>query len=215
MAETTEATQTQTDATTSEATAASLLTSTETVATDQQQSEPVKPPEGEAAKPTETKEETKPEGAPEKYEFKAPEGKEYDSAVLDSFSAAAKQANLTQDAAQKLLESMAPALVERQAAQVKAVQDGWLESSRADKEFGGEKLAENLAVAKSAIDTFASPELKALLNSTGLGNNPEVIRFAYKIGKAMSEDKVVTGQAAASGQRDLVKSLYPNTPSKE
>ncbi len=203
MTETTEAAPPKTDAT--EAAATSLLTSTEVTATDQQQGEAQKT---EAPKVEET---AKPEGAPESYDFKAPEGKGYDPAVLDSFSAAAKQANLTQDAAQKLLESMAPALAERQQAQVKAVQDGWLDASRSDKEFGGDKLQSNLAVAKTALDKFASPELKSLLTTTGLGNNPEVIRMFYRAGKAISEDTFVSGSPSTDKSRDIGAILYDNT----
>jgi hypothetical protein len=195
-----------------EAAATSLLTSTEPAVTQQQQSEPAKAPEGEAKPAAEGKtEEAKPEGAPGTYEFKAPEGQQYDPAILDSFAAAAKQANLTQDAAQKLLESMAPAVAERQKAQVEAVQNGWLEAARTDKEFGGDKLPENLAVAKTAFDRFASPELKTLLNTTGLGNHPEMIRLMVKVGKAIGEDSFVSGGNATS-KTDVTALLYPKTP---
>ncbi len=50
---------------------------------------------------TETKAETP--KAPEKYEFKAPEGREFDSEVVKNFSEVARELNLTQDAAQKIL----------------------------------------------------------------------------------------------------------------
>lgn len=212
MSETTEKPTTPTEGSaSSEAATETLLSSTETPATEQQQqSEQAK----EGDKPAEESKpaaETKPEGAPEKYEFKAPEGKEYDASVLESFSAAAKDANLSQDAAQKLLEEMAPALAERQQAQVKAVQEGWLEASKTDKEFGGEKLQENLAVAKKAMDAYASPELKTLLQTTGLGNNPEVIRLFVKVGKSISEDGFVPGSPTPTGEGDRAKRLYDKT----
>lgn len=209
---TTETATTPTEATTSsEAAATTLLSSTEPAATtpataSETTTEAAKP----AAEEAEPAAETKPEGAPEKYEFKAPEGKEYDSAVLEPFSAAAKEAGLTQDAAQKLLEKMAPALVERQTEQVKAVQTAWAEASRSDKEFGGEKLPENLAIAKKAIDAYASPELKTLLNDTGLGNHPEVIRLMFKVGQTVKEDSFVSG-GAPKGTADLATRLYSET----
>jgi len=195
----------------SEAATETLLTSTETAATEQQQ-QSEQPKEGEKpAEEAKPAEETKPEGAPETYEFTAPEGKEYDSAVLEPFSAAAKEANLTQDAAQKLLDKMAPALAERQQSQVKAVQDGWLEAAKTDKEFGGEKLPENLATAKKAMDSFASPELKTLLNTTGLGNNPEVIRLFVKVGQSLSEDGFVRGSVSPQNTKTTAEILYPTS----
>jgi hypothetical protein len=151
----------------------------------------------------------KPEGAPEKYEFKAPEGKEYDPQVIESFSTAAKDANLTQEAAQKLIDSMAPALAQRQQAQVEEIHKGWVEASKTDKEFGGEKLSENLAVAKKAYDQFSTPELRDLMEKSHLGDHPEMLRFMYRVGKAISEDKFVGGSAAAT-EPDIAKRLFPN-----
>jgi len=179
--------------------------------------------EGEPAKPAEGTENKPPEGAPEKYEFKAADGKDFDPHLVDTFSAAAKEANLTQDAAQKLIEKMAPALAARQQEQIASIQNGWLESTKSDKEFGGEKLQENMGVAAKALDQFDprpkdpnDPEkslttpLRQLLNDTGLGNHPDVIRFFFRAGQALSEDKFVGG-GAAKPNTDGAKSLYPNS----
>ena len=151
--------------------------------------------------------------APETYEFKAPEGRAFDPEVIAEYSKVAKELNLSQEAAQRVLDSVGPKLAERQAAQIEAVRNGWADSSKADKEFGGEKLSENLGVAKRALDQFGTSELRALLNESGLGNHPEVIRFMYRAGKAISEDKVITGAAATAkpGPKsfaDLADALY-------
>ena len=166
------------------------------------------------AAPTATETEVKPAGAPEKYEFTAPEGKTYDPQVLEEFSAAAREANLTQDAAQKLIAKMGPALATRQQAQIDAVHDQWAQASKTDKEFGGEKLQENLAVAKKALSTFATPELRTLLEGTALGNHPEILRMLYRVGKAISEDGfVATSQGPAAVKMgdfaSLANALYP------
>lgn len=156
------------------------------------------------------------EGAPEKYEFKAPEGSEFDAEIIGSFSEIAKELNLTQEAAQKLLDTMGPRIAERQMGQLEAIRNDWAQASQTDKEFGGDKLQENLAVAKKALDSFGTPELRALLNESGLGNNPEVIRFMYRAGKAISEDTYVGNSpgAGAKGQpKDFnaaASALYSN-----
>lgn len=155
--------------------------------------------------------------APEKYEFKAPEGKTFDSEVIGKYSEVAKELNLSQESAQKLLDKVAPILDQRQAALVEATHRQWIESTKADKEFGGEKLTQNLATAKKALDQFGTPELKSLLNASGMGNHPELIRFFYRAGKSISEDTFVSssGTAASKGQpRDFnaqADALYPNT----
>lgn len=158
-----------------------------------------------------------PKGAPEKYEFTPPEGKEFDAEVIGQFSDIAKELNLSQEAAQKLVETMGPKIAERQMAQIEMVRNEWAQQAQTDKEYGGEKLQENLAVAKKALDSFGTPELRALLNESGLGNNPEVIRFMFRAGKAISEDTYVgnsTGAAnKSSGPQDFnakANALYSN-----
>jgi hypothetical protein len=141
----------------------------------------------------------KPAGAPDKYAFKAPEGREFDSEVITNFSEVAKELNLTNEAAQKILDKMGPTLASRQESQVKAIRQEWVATAKADAEFGGEKLVSNLATAKKALDTFGTAELRTLLNQSGLGDHPEVIRFMYRAGKAISEDSFVGG-APANGK---------------
>jgi hypothetical protein len=81
---------------------------------------------------------------------------------------------------------------------VEAIRNEWMQASQVDKEFGGDKLNENMAVAKKALDSFGTPELRTLLQQSGLGNNPEVIRFMYRAGKAISEDTFVSNSNGAS-----------------
>lgn len=156
----------------------------------------------------------KPQGAPETYEFKAPEGKDFDPDVIGVYSEVAKELNLSQEAAQKILDKMGPKVAERQMAQIEELRNGWAESARADKEFGGDKLNENLSMARKSLDQFGTPELRALLNESGLGNHPEVIRFMYRAGKAISEDRFVGGSQGgkpkAASNADLASSLYPS-----
>lgn len=151
-----------------------------------------------------------PEGAPEQYEFKAPEGREYDASVINAFSEVAKELNLSQDEADKVLSKMAPLIAERQVEQIEAVQAKWADESKADKEFGGDKLEENIAIAKGALEKFGSPELNQLLKETGAGNNPEIIRLLYRVGKATGEDKVVPGShgAPAGNAKSAASILY-------
>ena len=155
---------------------------------------------------TEGELESKTEGAPEKYEFTPAEGTQFDEQVIGAFSEIAKELNLTQEAAQKVLDKMAPAIQARQSEQIAAVQSAWANQAKSDKEFGGDKLNESLAVAKKALETFGSPELSALLNESGMGNHPEIIRAFYRAGKAISEDRFVGGGAAHS--RNDAKSFY-------
>jgi len=149
---------------------------------------------------------------PEKYEFTMPTDIQMDAGSVEAFSEFARDAGLSQEAAQKMMDKMAPAMQARQAAALDAARSSWLESSKADKEFGGANLTENLSVAKKAIDAFGTPELRTLLEESGLGNHPELIRAFYRAGKQISEDRFVPSgmNGARSGGRDPAASLYPN-----
>jgi hypothetical protein len=187
-------------------------TSTDISSADTQQTQ-VTETDSETTNPTtdQTKDEGDKPGAPEKYEFKPQEGRVYDDAIIAVYSDAARELNLSNEDAQKLLDKVAPVMAERQLAQIDAVKTEWESSAKIDKEFGGDKLTENLGTAKKALEAFGTPELKTLLNESGLGNHPEVIRLLFRAGKAISEDKFVGGRQAAPGTNgSLADKLYSN-----
>ncbi|WP_116652069.1 peptidase [Escherichia coli] len=156
-----------------------------------------------------TEKEQKQEGAPEKYEFQAGEGVELDAEALKDFEPVARELNLTNEQAQKLVDAYPKILAgvqQRQADAWQAQTEEWAATVKADKDIGGDKLTANLGVAQRALDTFGTPALKEYLNGTGLGNHPELVKAFVKVGKAMSEDGVVTGKE--SGQRSAAEVLY-------
>jgi hypothetical protein len=159
------------------------------------------------------------DGAPEEYaEFTAPEGVELDPEVLGAFKEIAKGDNLSQEKAQRYVDAAAQ-LVQKQGQQladeIVATRTGWLEAAKTDPEFGGDKLPESLATAKRAIEAYGSPALTTLLDQTGLGNNPEIIRLLVKAGAAVSEDTMVSGHKAAVEPATLAERLYPPQGKKD
>lgn len=122
----------------------------------------------------------------------------------------------------------AEALQEAAARQAKSVKDGsetaaqeheaqvdeWAEQTKADKEIGGDAFDENVAIAKTAIDTFGTPELKALLQQSGLGSHPEVIRFAKNAGAALQDGKVHgSGDEGGGVSGSSLNTRYPSSKS--
>ena len=174
---------------------------------------------------SETSEQETKEGAPETYEFNdkvadAPE--ELDPEVLTAFGEVAKELDLPQDAAQKVLDKVAPVIQARQAEQVEKARTEWAQKSQSDNEFGGENLSANLETAKTALNAFGTDSFKELLSESGLGNHPEVIRFMYRAGKAISEDSYVGNSQGANAQGSNVpqdfdgkaNALYSNQQNK-
>lgn len=140
-------------------------------------------------------------GAPEIYEFTAAEGREFDPAVIAEFSAVAKELNLPQEAAQKVLDKMGPAIAARQEAAIADARAKWIADSKADAEIGGPELAQKIALANTTFEKFGTPELRELLDKSGLGDHPEMLRWAHRVGKAMSEDGFVPGRSNAPDAR--------------
>ena len=178
---------------------------TEATTETEQQAESVQDQQvsDETAVESETSEKETPEGAPDKYEFNAKVADapdELDPEVLTAFGEVAKELNLPQEAAQKVLDKVAPVMQERQAKAAEQVRLDWANESQSDKEFGGESLNDNLTVAKQSLDAFGTDALKSLLQDTGLGNHPEIIRFMYRAGKAISEDSYVGNSEGANAK---------------
>jgi len=163
------------------------------------------------------------EAVPEKYDFKAPEDFEVTEEVqreLDVFSEAAKTAGLKQDQYQQLVDWQIKQGRESAIHSETAYQeriDEWGQSAKADEEFGGANLKDNLLTANQAIEKFSTPELKAILgkpsasnpNGLGIGNHPEVVRLFYRIGKAIGDSDLITG-SASQAESDQLERMYPS-----
>ena len=140
-----------------------------------------------------------PQGAPETYDFKpSPDGQTLEEQPRSALSEVARDLNLTNDAAQKIVDKMAPALRAQTLRNVESMVAGWIAETKADPEIGGAKLGETQALAQRAM-AYATPELRKLLGpvsegGSGLGNHKAIIAWAAALGRRLSPDtKVVTG----------------------
>jgi flagellar biosynthesis GTPase FlhF len=153
---------------------------------------------------------------PESYEFTMPEGMELDTAMAEAATPVFKELGLNQEQANKLTEVYAGQI----AAQAKAHEDAfndqlqtWATELKNDKDVGGEAFEKNTSVARLAIEKLGSPELMQLLDSTGVGNNPAMFKFALGVGKLLAEDQ--PGSGNPSNQDVPVENrLYPNEATK-
>lgn len=154
------------------------------------------------------------EGAPDSYEdFTVPEGMEVDADLMKEFVPIAKENNLTQEQAQKLVDvynKQQEKSVEAAAQGWQDIQSEWRKSSENDSEFGGSNFQENIGKAKEFLKEFGTDELYEALEVTGVGNHPEFIRAFARAGKALSEARVVTGKTVAPQQKTIAETLFPN-----
>ncbi len=78
------------------------------------------------------------------------------------------------------------------------------------KEEFGDKYDENIKIAQRLCGE-CSEEFQELMTTTGLGNNPVMIKEFLALGKKTLNDTLIKGEAA-DVDKDAYKPAYPNTP---
>lgn len=203
---------TTTDTTTTDTTqaAATVLTpgaTTEATTTTETKTPEQLQQEADAAAATKKDGEGKPSGAPEAYtDFTLPEGISMDADTLDAFKGLAKELNIPQEAAQKLVDlqtKLATKQAEDLQSAVIAQSQKWAAEVRNDPELGGENYDKSVASAIKVIQAFGDPALTELLNDSGLGNNPALFRFCHRISAAISEDKFVMPGSQSNAPKEM------------
>lgn len=157
-----------------------------------------------------------PEGDADYADFTLPDGVELDAEGATALKTLAKDMNLSQASAQKFVDALVArdvAQAEASAAHLNTIREGWQTATRADKQFGGDKLNASLAVAQKALKQFGSPELNELVVGAGLGDHPEFIRLLVNVGNATGEAPIVNGSPPAAS--DAASVMYPNHPRKQ
>ncbi|MGN1209558.1 MAG: hypothetical protein ACI4SV_04585, partial [Duodenibacillus sp.] len=153
--------------------------------------------------------EQKPEGAPESYQPFDVDGQQFTQEQLEGFASTARELGLSQENAQKMLSAMVPTARKYLVDDLVVKSKQWAEDTRNDPEIGGAHFNENLGIATAAYQRYATPELKAILTNSGLGNHPEVIRLFCRIGKETRQDTGVSGSASAPAEGR--RRRYPNS----
>jgi hypothetical protein len=161
--------------------------------------------------------------APEEYtDFASPEGLKLDEATIGDFKTLAKEMNLSQEQAQKLLEfggGKLKAQLEAPYQVWRGIQEKWQQEVKADSEIGGVNYDASIRAAGEVFkpgpgnplvqNEADAQSLRQALNVTGAGNNPAVVKFFVRLGKVLSEPASLMGKAPKGEQADLLRELYP------
>lgn len=159
-------------------------------------------------------------GAPEKYtDFKLPDGYEFDPAARTSFETTAKELNLPQEAAQKLIDIWST----HAAKSAQAPFDLWANTQKQwhteiESRFGGSEGAQRMTAGiNSVINNVLPPSLqksfRAALDFTGAGSNPDLLEGLSIILKPLMEGRPVPrGNPSAGGQTDPGQPRGPVDP---
>lgn len=185
---------------------------TETPTTEAQA--PVTDPAAEAPK-----EEAAPEAAPEFVPLTAdniqfPEGIEVDEGVRDLFLDVLNDQELSPaDRAQALVDlhvQMSQATSETSSQAWADLQESWQNEVRNDPDIGGHKLEGHLSNIGKVLDQYGTPELRAVMDQTGAGNNIHVVKFLANLAKDVTEGSYAQGMAAPVSEMSAAERMFPS-----
>lgn len=141
------------------------------------------------------------------YTLALPKDAQIEASAVERLTSFAKEHKLAPEVAQKALD-LADAEVKADRAKQSEVAlesfktmatTQWVEDVKADKEFGGEQYLVTVEEVKRAADRFLTPEDRETLNVTGWGNHPMLVKMFARIGRAISNDKLVNGNSGGTG----------------
>ena len=132
---------------------------------------------------------------------------------LDFFKDAVHKIGLTQDQATNMLQLYAAVENEQSKASDRANADFAVESQIELKREWGVDYDSKIDMAQRAFAQFATPEFSKIMDETGIGNHPELLKAFSKVGEAMGDDKLVVGTGRAVGMspqqaKEEIESLY-------
>ena len=171
------------------------------------QTETKKADEPEAEGKTEEKE----SGDAEDFSLDNPKDSGLTDADMERIVSYAKEQGLGKDAAEKLVKFQSEAkdnfMVSMQEEHSQRAMQ-WQQDVRADKELGGQNFEQSVEYAKNAAKKFGSEEFINMLDESGFGNHPEVVRVFSRIGRAMDNDTLEKGGVHSGGQRSMEDVFY-------
>lgn len=142
---------------------------------------------------------------PQEIEIKVPEGANEE--LVTAFKEVAKEIALDSAKAQKIVDVFLDAekkVVEAQQNEWRETQRKWLAEIQTDPEFGGVHFEKNVNLANRALEKFGGEELIEFLKSSGLSNQPAIVKFCMRVGQAMEPDSIAGKVGGAPQGEDNV-----------
>lgn len=149
------------------------------------------------------------------YDLKVPEGLTVDEGLMTKFKEASLEGKVDPATAQGYLDLYADALkaaasTSQSSAEAQSAQ--WRTETLALPEFTGATRDASLQSLGRFMDEYGSPDLKSVLDATGLGNNPHVVRAFLKAAQALDEGRPVAPGAPANPGPNNGKPMGQRTP---
>jgi len=134
---------------------------------------------------------------------------EDDEGILDNYKEFAHEVGLSQHQAESVLGAYETIQEEEAENFQQSIKDLEVNSTIELQREWGKNFDGNMDYAKRAYAQFASPQLSEILDDTGLGNHPEVIKAFSKIGQMLGEESLAVGTGLGRNQ------MSPQTAQEE
>lgn len=195
---------------------------------EQPKPEGSRPPQTEQAKSpvkvhNDESQQTQPKPADSDFQLQLPEGVQLDQQLLNSAAPVFKELGLSSENASKLVPLVTEVQTRFQQTQLdqfSALTKSWAKEAQADQDMGGQNWKETSRLAGVALQAggaaASNHEVRQLLDQSGLGNHPAMIRFFRDIGRVVermkpngSSRRLSVIEAARQAHQ---KAVYPNDP---
>lgn len=141
-------------------------------------------------------------------EIVLPENSLLSAQTLEAFKQTAADINLPAGALTQWLsrEENRLAAAAEQAQQAQQTQlENWARQTQA---AFGPQWQEEVSKAVRAADAFGGPQLRQLLEETGLGNHPVIVRTFHAVAQRICEDVTPGGASSATTDKTFTQALY-------
>lgn len=138
-----------------------------------------------------------------------PEGFTADPVTMSGLAEVCGDIGLSQKAFAEIATRMTPVLAQAQEVQLKQFCQDNLKTAYNAEDIGGAKWQQTMASANAAYKKFTTPELRDLLERSGLNTHPDMIRLFRNIGAQVSDDTVVRGAPTAT--RNPLANFYDHS----
>lgn len=154
--------------------------------------------------------------APETYDLKMSDGSELEKSDYDRLSSIFKEANVTQEQAQKILSAYENEVTQFNSQIEQSVNEQksqWINDIQNDAELGGKNFETTKNNLKTVIQKFGDQSLADFLNKSSLGYNPDFVRFMNRIGATIkTEQNFVNSNNTVPSERERFARMYPKSP---
>ena len=139
---------------------------------------------------------------------------EDDEGVMDDFKEFAHTNNLTQNQADNLLDLFSEIQQDEAQREQQEMDDLKVETTMGLQKEWGKNYDGNLDYARRAYAQFGTPELTEIMDGSGFGNHPEVIKAFSRVGQLLGEEALAVGtglgrnQMSPQSAQEEIQALY-------